>query len=72
MVLDHPFSQFVRQVRERLAYSQEQLASELGVTFASVNRWENGHTKPSKLALMQFKAICAKHSIDIPHAPWNS
>lgn len=30
--------------------SQEELAEVLGVTFASVNRWENGRAVPNKIA----------------------
>lgn len=29
--------------------SQEELAEVLGVTFASVNRWENGRAVPNKI-----------------------
>ncbi|HEY3733884.1 MAG TPA: tetratricopeptide repeat protein [Streptosporangiaceae bacterium] len=42
----------VRLVRLRasLGLSQEQLARELGVSFATVNRWESGHTQMSPRA----------------------
>jgi len=30
--------------------NEEELAHALGVSFATVNRWENGRTVPSKLA----------------------
>jgi DNA-binding transcriptional regulator YiaG len=40
--------------------SQEGLARELGVSFATVNRWENSHVKPSKLARAQFDTFCLK------------
>jgi transcriptional regulator with XRE-family HTH domain len=57
-----PFSQRVRRVRLQIGMSQEQLAAELGVSFATVNRWENGHTNPSHLALKQFEQLCnARH-----------
>jgi len=32
----------VRKLREKRKWTQEQLARELGVSFVSVNRWENG------------------------------
>ena len=32
----------------------------LGVSFATVSRWENAHVKPSKLAKAQFDAFCNK------------
>lgn len=47
-------SDLVRSLRERLGLTQEKLAAKLGVTFTSVNRWENGKTKPSPLALKQI------------------
>lgn len=50
-------SQLVKSLRELLGLSQEKLASRLGVTFSSVNRWENGHTKPSPLALKQVELL---------------
>ena len=30
--------------------SQKRLAKMLGVTFATVNSWENGHSKPNKIS----------------------
>jgi len=34
-------------VRQKLGLSQEQMAQILGVSFASVNRWEGGHSSPT-------------------------
>ena len=47
----------VRSLRERMGLTQEKLAAKLGVTFASVNRWENGKAKPSPLALKQVEDL---------------
>ena len=52
------FPQMVKEVRRQLALSQEELAHALGVSFATVNRWENGKTIPSKLAQRQFEQFC--------------
>lgn len=49
-----------KEVRRQLALSQEGLARELGVSFATVNRWENAQVKPSQLAKAQFETFCAK------------
>jgi type I restriction enzyme M protein len=43
-------SDLILQMRKRLGLSQERLAVELGVSFYTVNRWERGHTQPSRLA----------------------
>jgi len=51
----------VKELRERLSLTQEALAETLGVSFATVNRWENGWTAPSKLALRQFDLLCQQH-----------
>ena len=44
-------------IRQLHGWSQEDLARELGVSFATVNRWENGKTKPSRLAQDKIKHI---------------
>ncbi|CCK78346.1 helix-turn-helix transcriptional regulator [Desulfobacula toluolica] len=53
------FSERVRKVRSQLDLSQEELAHAIGVSFATVNRWENGKTLPSKLARVSFQNFCA-------------
>ncbi|MFH1672852.1 MAG: helix-turn-helix transcriptional regulator [Pseudomonadota bacterium] len=55
---DYP--SMVKEVRRQLALSQEDLARELGVSYATVNRWENGQSKPSKLARAQLDNFCTK------------
>ena len=50
----------IKEVRTSLGLSQEDLAHALGVSFASINRWENGKNSPSKLARAQFDAFCRK------------
>ncbi len=52
------FSTQVKAVRQQLKLSQDELAQALGVSFATVNRWENGKTAPSKLAQRQFEQFC--------------
>jgi len=54
------FPELVREVRRQLGISQEELAHKLGVSFATINRWENGKTTPFKLARGQFDVFCNK------------
>lgn len=54
------FSDQVKTIRKQLALSQEDLAHALGVSFATVNRWENGKTAPSRLARASFASFCAR------------
>ena len=49
------FREKVKKVRIEIGYSQEQLARELGVSFATINRWENGKSEPRQLALNTFE-----------------
>ena len=51
---------FIKEVRVQLALSQEDLAREIGVSYATVNRWENGRFMPSKMALRQIEAYCER------------
>jgi putative transcriptional regulator len=47
----------VRETRQRLDLSQAKFATKLGVSFQSVNRWENGRTKPLPIALKQIEHL---------------
>lgn len=44
------YSRQIKELRGRLGLSQEKLAEKIGVAFATVNRWENGQSKPSAMA----------------------
>lgn len=46
-------------VRTKLGLSQEQIARLLGVSFASVNRWEGGHSSPMGLTMDLYEALFA-------------
>ncbi|WP_128425673.1 helix-turn-helix domain-containing protein [Gudongella oleilytica] len=59
------FSKIVRKVRKQLRMSQQQLADALCVSFATINRWENGHVIPSNLAQKSFFDFCENNFIDI-------
>lgn len=47
----------VRGLRNRLGLTQEKMAARLGVTFPTINRWENGRAKPSPLALKRIEEL---------------
>ena len=57
---DQNLPKLTKEVRRQLALSQEDLARELGISFATVNRWENGKVKPSKLGKAQLDNFCTK------------
>lgn len=47
----------VRDLRERTGLTQEKFAAKLGVTFPTINRWENGKSTPSPLAMQRIKEL---------------
>ena len=40
----------IRQIRQRMQLTQEDFAHLIGVTFSTVNRWENGKSCPNRIA----------------------
>lgn len=47
----------IRELRQRIGLTQEKFAARLGVTFPTINRWENGRAKPSPLALQRIEDL---------------
>jgi len=47
----------IRELRERTGLTQEKFAAKLGVTFPTINRWENGRAKPSPLAMQKIEEL---------------
>ncbi|MEX1154941.1 N-6 DNA methylase [Parvibaculum sp.] len=55
----------LRAIRANLDLTQEQLAERLGVSFATVNRWEGGANKPQKAALATIADLAAEAAVDM-------
>src|SRR5579885_2262572 len=55
--------QRIRRLRGKLGLTQVQFAELMGVSFASVNRWENGQSNPSPLAWQRILAA-EEHGLD--------
>src|SRR5688572_6889430 len=51
------FHQKVQHLRKRLGLSQEELAARLGLSFATINRWEAGRSKPQRVQLATFEKL---------------
>ncbi|MBW4423501.1 MAG: helix-turn-helix domain-containing protein [Nostoc desertorum CM1-VF14] len=47
----------IQEARQLLQASQVEFASKVGVSFQSVNRWENGRNRPIPLALKQVERL---------------
>ncbi len=52
--------QSIRELRTRLGLTQEEFAHAIAVTVSTVNRWENGHATPSKLAWRAIQTLLKK------------
>ena len=37
-------------IRQKLHMTQEEFANYIGITMSTISRWENGHSKPTRLA----------------------
>ena len=55
----------LRTVRSTLDLTQEQLAERLGVSFATVNRWEGGAVRPQKAAQSAIAALAEEAGVDV-------
>lgn len=47
----------IQAIRKKLCVSQEKFAQLLGTTVVSVNRWESGKVKPSRLYIKELKEL---------------
>ena len=57
--------ELILEIRNRLNASQEDLAEMIGISYATVNRWENGHTQPNKAAQLRLYDICKERNVDL-------
>lgn len=58
------FCDSIKELRQKRFLSQEAFAKELGVSFATVNRWESGKTKPTYKTMKLIDDYCKKNNID--------
>ena len=61
------FAEMVKFVRAKLLLSQEDLANKIGVSFATINRWEKG-VEPQFLTKARFEKFCQDQGIDFKEA----
>lgn len=59
----------LRAIRAKLDLTQEQLAERLGVSFATVNRWEGGSSQPQRAAQEAILALAREAGIEGADSP---
>ena len=55
--------EILKAIRREQNISQETLARNLNVSYATLNRWENNRVKPSRLAMDKIKDYCSKQKL---------
>lgn len=58
-------SVILRAIRAKLDLTQEQLSERLGVSFATINRWEGGLNAPQRAARTTINALAIEAGVDI-------
>ena len=53
----------IKRLRTRCFLTQEDFAKKLGVAFSTVNRWEQGKSKPLLVVMKNIKAFCKENAI---------
>ena len=55
----------IKRIRQYIGLSQQELGDKLGVTFATINRWENGKVSPNKLAQTKLYDFCKENEVPV-------
>ncbi len=58
------FSASIKKIRLDAFMSQQDFAKALGVSYSTVNRWENGKGLPTFKAMKAIDSFCKERGID--------
>ena len=58
------FSNDIKMIRHKCLMSQTEFAEALGVSFATVHRWESGRSKPNFKTMKLINSFCEAQGID--------
>lgn len=64
MTNETPLPELLRTLRNKLDLTQEQLGERLGVSFATVNRWEGGLSKPQRAPMAAIQALAQEVGLE--------
>ena len=62
---DDIMQDLIKKIRSHMNMNQTEFAELLNVTFATVNRWENGRALPNKLAQDKIYDLCKEYDVPI-------
>lgn len=57
------YGKMIKALREKMTLSQAELAKALGVSYASVNRWETGKHEPTIKIKRKLKALFREYDV---------
>lgn len=58
------YGKMIIKLREKMIFTQTEFAQLLGVSFATVNRWETGKHEPTIKMKRKLKALFKEYKID--------
>ena len=58
------FSEDIKKIRRMALLTQEDFAKKLGVSYATINRWETGKAMPNLKTMKLIDEYCKKNNID--------
>jgi len=59
------YNKIVKELREKLIITQVELAELLGVSYASINRWETGKHVPTTKIKRKIVELCKENNIEL-------
>lgn len=64
MIVDN-YAEAIKKLRSKMMLSQQEMAQLLGVSFASINRWENGVHEPTLKIKRKLRSLFNEYEIKI-------
>ena len=61
------YSSLIKELRFKLGLTQKEMSDFLGVSFATLNRWENEHFNPTFKYKVKITYLNCKQVIKIPN-----
>ena len=59
------YSKIVKELIDKMILTKSEIADKLGVSFASINRWENGTHSPTTSAKIRIIELCKKYNVKL-------
>lgn len=59
------YSKIIKELRLKLLLTQTEFAELLGVSFESVNRWENGKNEPTMKIKRKISELLEKNKVEV-------